>query len=428
MECRSKPKTQYGTAAPMTLNAFHQSAPQLSRNARDAAVFQNTISNAVWDQVRGINSQAMAAGSMDTEMGNDDATMMGHQNSQLSELESQQRILENARQALLTNASSQPSPVTSAAGQQFDVNNLSAVLQAQQRQQQLLNQQAASMGHSLIGGAGNPGVLFANQQVQGAGPTQSLSNRSKTTPFNMKFMEQQRSQSAQNSTFQLNQNQSLLNMDRNILSQLVLSQQQQGQAQNLASNTPPRNSNMFLDEVVSNNGLLGMQQAQNIASNMSNMLGVASAGQTQIEQSVAELQALQRAEQAAHANQALSGNPLLNGLNASTDNQALQLLRLTEERSRMSDEVQTRMHLQNEVERLQLQNHLGQQMGLQNNLGRQAQIQGEVNRLRLLNEVDRQLRAQNEAATQARLQNEARLALIAKLAREGNNGSQPFGR
>ena len=43
MECRSKPKTQYGNAAPMTLTSFHQSAPQL-RGSSSAASYQNNLS------------------------------------------------------------------------------------------------------------------------------------------------------------------------------------------------------------------------------------------------------------------------------------------------------------------------------------------------------------------------------------------------
>ena len=429
MECRSKPKTQYGNAAPMTLNAFHQSAPQLSRNARDAA-FQNTISNAVWEQVRGLNPQVIASGNMDIDINNNedvrmgDAVMVGHQNHQLSGIDNQQRVLENARAALLNNATSQSPSVQSAAQRLLNANNLPAVLQ---QRQQLLNQQAASMGHSLIAGSANAGSLDGNQQVQDGGQAQSLSGRCNTTPFNMKFMEQPRPPSAQNSTFQLgNLNQSaLMNAGLNTFSQLI---SQQEHAQNVASNPPQRNTNIFLEQVLSSNtGVLGMQDAQNV---VSNMMGVATPGNSQIDPSVAEFQALQQAQ--AQATQALSPNSLVNGMNPtsidatmSPASQTLQLLRLSEERNRLTDEVRTRIRLQNEVERMQLQNEVGRQLSLQNNLGRQAQLQDEVNHFRLLNEVDRQMRVQNEATRQARLQNDARLALIAKLARDGN---QSFGR
>jgi hypothetical protein len=216
-----------------------------------------------------------------------------------------------------------------------------------------------------------------------------------------------------------------MNAGLNTFSQLI---SQQEHAQNVASNPPQRNTNIFLEQVLSSNtGVLGMQDAQNV---VSNMMGVATPGNSQIDPSVAEFQALQQAQ--AQATQALSPNSLVNGMNPtsidatmSPASQTLQLLRLSEERNRLTDEVRTRIRLQNEVERMQLQNEVGRQLSLQNNLGRQAQLQDEVNRFRLLNEVDRQMRVQNEATRQARLQNDARLALIAKLARDGN---QSFGR
>ena len=449
MECRSKPKTQYGNAAPMTLNAFHQSAPQLSGHARDAAL-HSTITNAVWDQIRGgLNPPMTSSGSInqpfglnnvDTRIGIGDTMMTDHQNH-LSDMDNQRRILENAQAALRKNHSPTAS-VQAAAQQLLNASNSQSATALQLNRQQFLNQQAASMGHSLMteGSSSNAAEgMFENQQVQASSADQAhaLSSRSKTMPFNMKYMEQaesalagslfsdqqaarstpfnmkfmqppHRPPSAQNSTFQLgSQNPSAAGVDRSMFSQHRM---------NTQSFSASVNSHQMGTKRL-------MEDAQNATSNL---IGAGSVGNSSVEQSLAELRALRQA-------QMLSPNPLLNGINGisspsvdamSSESSTLQLLRLSEERNRLSDEMRSRIRLQNEVERLQLQNEVDRRMRLQNDFGRQAQLQGEADRFRLLSEVDRRMQVQNEVARQAQLEEEARLALIAKIAR-GNN--RPFG-
>jgi len=438
----------------MTLNAFHaQSAPQLGLR-HSSATFQQSIPNSVWEQENHNNPTLPATASsnmhdIDTYMG--DTEMDDHQDHQMEEVMSaaagilntengqstsqrsamdQMRMLESARAALLRNSPSQAmaqhllSQTSSQAMAQQLLNNSPSnsmhhsqhqLMHNSSHQGMLLNQQAASMGHSLMNNSQH-GSSFG-QQAQAAERANSLSSRSKTTPYNMKFMEQpnfmdqSRPPSAPNSTFQLgNQNFSAMSNGRNMFPQTLNSHPEH--AQNTATN--PTN-NMFLNQMnQSIPSLLHSNGGHELAQSASVDSGVA-----------AEIQALRL--QREHAQGLSPNSPLMGGggnpivdSTISSDIQTLRLLRLSEER----EKVQHRMRLQEQVEHLQMQNEVARRMRLQGDLDRQMQLQGEVDRLRLLNEVDRRMQMRNDVDHHLRMQNEARRLLIEKLAR---NGSQSFG-
>lgn len=364
MECRSKPKTQYGNAAPMTLTSFHQgapqfhqSAPQLRGNARDA-IFQSAVSNAAWDQAQVFNPPVTVSSNSDANMSNTDATMtdavmedshnhaIGDMASAMPSLYQQNNILDSARalsaRALLNSSSTQTS-----------VNQIMA-------EQMMLNQQAAAAGCNLMGNHSmSAGAILGQQQQVQAETARPFSARSKTTPFNMKFTKTE--EARPNSTF-----------GDNVQSTFSPS----------GSVTEQHAMNPFLQQF--NFGGIGLSSPQ-IPSQ-----------QGSIHPFFAEIQALRLQEQ-----QTLLRHPNI---------EALRLLRLSEERKRLNEQVQNRMMLQNQIERLQIHNQVERRM----------QLQVEVDRLRLLNES--QLRTnENGAEHQNIIQNDARRALIEKLAQNGNH-------
>lgn len=181
MECRSKPKTQYGNAAPMTLTSFHQSAPQLRGNREDLLGNTAAAANAAWGQMQKMNSlrSQMMSPDLDTDMEMSDNVNSGSVASLLAR--------HNAQSFL--NGTNQT--------QQQSMDQLMA--------QRLLNEQAASMGRSLMGQDNTAAAqaLLAQQQIQASMADRPFSARSKTTPFNMKFAQQQQAQTQhhQNSPF-----------------------------------------------------------------------------------------------------------------------------------------------------------------------------------------------------------------------------------
>jgi hypothetical protein len=362
MECRSKPKTQYGNAAPMTLTSFHQgspqfhqSAPQLHGHARNAT-FQNTASNAAWGQAQDFNPSVTVSMHSDTSMADDtnmaDVAMedshnhaIGSMGSSMPALFQQSNILESARalsaRALLNNDSAQTS-----------VDQIMA-------EQMMLNRQAATTRHDLIGNHSMAGALLGQQQQTRAEAARPFSARSKTTPFNMKFMETE--DSHQNHTYSIN--------EQSTFSPPVSDAEQHAR-------------NPFLQQF--NFGGMGLSSPQ------------VPSQQGSINPFLAKVQALRLQEQ-----QTMLRHPNI---------EALRLLRLSEERERLNEQFENRMILQNQIERIQIQNQIERRM----------QLQSEVDRLQQLNESQNHVR-ESGSEHQNRIQNDARRALIEKLSQNSHS-------
>jgi len=365
MECRSKPKTQYGNAAPMTLTSFHQSAPQL-RGRSSAATFQNSLSNAAWDQGQVFNPPVSPFENSDASMADEDSSMA----DMTTEHGNQNHALGN----VATHASAMPPllETSHALDNLFNGGTTQASVDQMMAQQLILNQHAAARGRNLMGNHTTAsGVLLDRQQpsqveTETARP---FSARSKTTPFNMKFMETTESQP--NASFSNNAQAPFFPP--------------------AGSNAEPHATNPFLQQMNFNNGF-GLSNPQ-----LSPQQGL-------MNHSFAEIQALRLQEQ-----QAMLRNPHI---------EALQLLRLSEEQNRLNgqrlndqrlnDQVQNHVMFQRQLEQLQMQNEVERRM----------QLQVEVDRLTLLNESQR-----GGNASEADRQVEARRALIEKLARNRTRSS-----
>lgn len=379
MECRSKPKTQYGNAAPMTLTSFHQSAPQL-RGSSSAASYQNNLSNAGWDQAQVFNPPGAAFENSES-LADEDSSMA----DMTTEQGNHNHVLGNAA----NRGSGMPALFEPSRGLSNLFNGGSAQASVDQimAQQLLLNQHAAARGRNLMGNHTTAAGALRDRQQQSQAESETarpFSARSKTTPFNMKFMET--TESSPNSSF-----------SNNAQSQFFPS----------GSNAEPHATNPFLQQMNFNG--FGHSNSQS------------SPQQGLMNHSFAELQALRLQEQ-----QAMMRNPHI---------EALQLLRLTEERNRLngqrmndqrSNDQQFNGQFNGQQLNDQVQNHVMfqrqlEQLQMQNEVERRMQLQVEVDRLRQLNESQR---GGNGNASEADRQIEARRALIEKLAR---NRTQSFG-
>ena len=360
MECRSKPKTQYGNAAPMTLTSFHQSAPQLRGNREDLLGNTAAAANAAWGQMQkmtGLRSQMMSP-DLDTDMEMSDDVNSGSVASLLARHNAQS----------LLNGTNQT--------QQQSMDQLMA--------QRLLNEQAASMGRSLMGQDNTAAAqaLLAQQQMQASMADRPFSARSKTTPFNMKFAQQQQAQTQhqQNSLFGKASLGSAAQANA-----LIMHQEQR------ASQPNPFLQNMNIGSLVGQhpgqgqrNPLLEQLELNNLAQQSMNLgqhnLSQLNQGGGQ-DNLAAKLEELRRRER----------ENLLRNANVSSL-QELEALRILSQNG-SAGQMQNRMMIQNELERIE--------------------------QLRLL-QASQRLAQERQAA-----ENEARMALIEKL--RNGSGSQSFG-
>lgn len=356
MECRSKPKTQYGNAAPMTLRAFHQSAPELGESNKERSKSQNQLLNASWDQVWNgseTTTRSLEQSETSTTIDNGSSTIdksnsthhhsSGHEFSGLNTPfpamdEHQRKLVEVARDAILRGETLQNANFQSLA------------------QQILANRQAAaSMGYSLIGNSSvNAGLNVGQQQsIQTPKESRPFTARSKTTPSNMKFMEQPNA----NANFTLQTENHMVNM-RNDASGIFSTDSSLGYQQR----------NPFLEQM--NVGRSPLFNAPNLHNNID-----PSTGSIANPMIAVELEAMRM-----HQEQGLMRN-----LNLIPDLQTLRLLQLAGSQAHLNDEVRGNMQLQNQISAL-----------LQSGIGDRMQLQNEVQRLR--QEVDRQLQNQNASA------------------------------
>jgi hypothetical protein len=373
MECRSKPKTQYGNAVPMTLNAFHQSAPELGASNKGIRNNQSHLSNASWDQVWNINqprsfsehSEASRTNMISSES-DDSATykpsstnhLSRVMNSSISEYNDHFKILEAARAAILR-------------GESLSNTNIQTLAQ-----QILSNRRAAvSMGHSLIGSNSvNSGLSDDRQSsFHGLSENRPLTARSKTTPSNLKFMEQPNDNSIITA-----QSDNLMSTMRNESSTFVP----------MDSNLGYQQRNPFLEQIN-----VGGHSTFNIPT-VQNSIGLSSG--SMIDPLIAaELQAMQ-----VHHDQ-----NVLQNIKLTPDLQTLRLIQLLGGQTSFSDDMAGNILLQNQMENR-----------FQNEVRERIRMQNEVERLRHLqqvqNEVDRQLLQEHSDAARAFLE---------KLARNGTN-------
>lgn len=363
MECRSKPKTQYGNAAPMTLTSFHQSAPQLRGNREDLLGNTAAAANAAWGQMQKMNSlrSQMMSPDLDTDMEMSDDVNNGSVASLL------------ARQSLL-NGTNQT--------QQQSMDQLMA--------QRLLNEQAASMGRSLMGQDNTAAAqaLLAQQQMQASMADRPFSARSKTTPFNMKFAQQQQAQTQhqQNSPF----------------ASPSLGSAAQANALRMHQERRASQPNPFLQNM-----------------NIGNLVGQ-HAGQGQRNPLLEQLE-LNNFAQSDHHNQLLQsmniGQHNLSQLGGGQDNLAAKLEEL---RQRERDNLLRNANVSSlqELEALRILSQNGSAGQMQNRMMIQNELE-RIEQLRLL-QASQRLAQERHAA-----ENEARMALIEKLRNGG--GSQSFG-
>lgn len=363
MECRSKPKTQYGNAAPMTLTSFHQSAPQLRGNREDLLGNTAAAANAAWGQMQKMNSlrSQMMSPDLDTDMEMSDDVNNGSVASLL------------ARQSLL-NGTNQT--------QQQSMDQLMA--------QRLLNEQAASMGRSLMGQDNTAAAqaLLAQQQIQASMVDRPFSARSKTTPFNMKFAQQQQAQT------QHQQNSPFANSSLGSAAQANALRMHQ---ERRASQPNPFLQNMNIGSLVGQH-----------------------AGQGQRNPLLEQLE-LNNFAQSDHHNQLLQsmniGQPNLSQLGGGQDNLAAKLEEL---RQRERDNLLRNANVSSlqELEALRILSQNGSAGQMQNRMMIQNELE-RIEQLRLL-QASQRLAQERHAA-----ENEARMALIEKLRNGG--GSQSFG-
>ena len=366
MECRSKPKTQYGNAAPMTLTSFHQSAPQLRGNREDLLGNSAAVANAAWGQMQRLNSlrSQMMSPDVDTDM-----DMSGDLN-------------DSSIASLLARHNAQPL-LNGTSQTQQSMDQLIA--------QRLLNEQAASMGRSLMGQdntAAAQALLAQQQQIQASMADRPFSARSKTTPFNMKFAQQQQAQT------QHQQNSPFANSSLGSAAQAnALGMQQERRA----SQPNPFLQNMNIGSLV------GQHQ-----------------GQGQRNPLLEQLE-LNNLAQSDHHNQLLQsmnmGQHNLSQLGGGQDNLAAKLEEL---RQRERDNLLRNANVSSlqELEALRILSQNGSTGQMPNRMMIQNELE-RIEQLRLL-QASQRLAQERHAA-----ENEARMALIEKLRNGGS--SQSFG-
>lgn len=424
MECRSKPKTQYGNAAPLTLRAFHQSAPQLGESSK-VGPKHATLPNASWDQVYRENTPRSSSEHSDVSMNDNVGNSVDYSmsNSPIPVgFEHQRKILEAARAAILRgdaleNANIQTFAQHSEVGMngslannignrspdhQSSMNSLSHLtlpisgidnqrimteasrdamlktdsledINIQTLAQHILTNRraAASMGYNLIGqnSINAAGMNMGQHSMHGLPEKRPLTTRSKTTPSNMKFMEP-------NANFAPRPDNNTLNM-RNDASVYLPTEARLGYQE----------PNPFLEQIHFARPNL------NVPTNLQHSID--STSRPLIDPLLAaELQVMRmRQEQGNQSN-----------INFNSDLQTLALLQLAGSRMNVNNnDVLGDMQFRNQIQ------HLFQS---------EIQLQNEVERLRRLHEV------QNESDHQVRDQNDAARAFLKEFSR---NGQQPFG-
>lgn len=371
LECRSKPKTQYGNAVPMTLHAFHQSAPELGGRNKEQSDSQSHLLNATWDRAwNGNESTKRTLEQSDLHtMNRSSSSVTNHTNpthhqssgNEFSTLNTpiatiddhQRNIMEVARAAIL-------------GGQTFQNANIQTVTQ-----QILANRQAAaSMGYSLIGnGSGNTlSDLSQQQSFHDPKEPRTFTVRSKTTPSNMKFM----GQSNANANFTSQAENHMVNV-RNDASGFFSTDSSLGYQQR----------NPFLEQ-------MNLGRSPYNIPNVHNNIDP-STGSIIDPMVAAELQAMRMHQEYDSVRNA----------NLIPDLQMLRLLQLNGGRTHLNDEFTGNLQFQNQIGNL-----------LQSGIGDRIQLQNELDRLR--QEIDLQLQNQNTSARE----------FLEKLAQ---NGKQFFG-
>lgn len=354
MECRSKPKTQYGNVAPMTLRAFHQSAPELGEGNKERNYNQNQFVNALWDQAwNGNEVTKRALGQSETSRTDPGSSGIRgnnpiHDQSSGNEFSSfstptptmdhrQRKIMEAAKAAILRDETLQNANIQALA------------------QQILTNRQAASsMGYNLIGNASvnNASDVGQQQDIHALKDPRPFTARSKTTPSNMKFMEQPNV----NANFALQADNNMPSMQNNASGFFSTD-----------SNPGYQQRNPFLEQ-------MNFGRSQFNFSNLHNVVDP-STGSIIDPMVAAELQAIYLQQE--------RGN--VGNVNLIPDLQTLRMLQLAGSRTHSNEEVVGNMQLQNQIAAL-----------LQSGMGDRMQLQNEVERLR--QQVDRQLQNQNASA------------------------------